>query len=119
MPSSVLIRTITGFHWVDGVAPIGSFPPNPFGLHDMDGNLSEWCQEALGTYLVPAEEGDGERYMRGGSKIVRGGNYLLGAEDARCARRMEIRNAEGQVGLRPARSIDPRVDFVEEGEEEE
>jgi formylglycine-generating enzyme required for sulfatase activity len=57
--------------------PVGMKAPNGFGLHDMHGNVQEWCEDVYdeGFYKKPeatetdpiSDTGSGERIFRGGS----------------------------------------------------
>jgi formylglycine-generating enzyme len=48
-----------------GTAPVDSFPPNGFGLHNTSGNAWEWCADWFDPQPGP-ERG----------KVIRGGSYL-------------------------------------------
>ena len=45
-------------------APVGSFAPNPWGLHDMHGNVAEWTNSVYGSEVDAAAD---KRVVRGGS----------------------------------------------------
>ncbi|MEZ5966325.1 MAG: SUMF1/EgtB/PvdO family nonheme iron enzyme [Planctomycetota bacterium] len=57
-------------------APVGSFAPNPFGLHDVHGNVAEWCRDWLVDYDVEVMPGDGlARAETGRLRVHRGGSF--------------------------------------------
>jgi formylglycine-generating enzyme required for sulfatase activity len=69
-------------HALDGhdgfafTAPVGSFPPNAFGLHDMHGNAWEWTADWYGERYYaesPAEDPPGP--ADGSVKVRRGGSW--------------------------------------------
>jgi len=91
-------------------APVGSFQANAFGLHDMLGNVQEWCRDWLQHYSFPTRDGDGERILHPSSlRVVRGGSYADPAATARSAYRigMPPRQPLQTVGIRPSRPLRP------------
>lgn len=65
---------------------VGSFPANDWGLHDMHGNVWEWCEDWFCEYpSEPAKDPLGE--CETDLKVIRGGSWYFNAESARSARR--------------------------------
>jgi formylglycine-generating enzyme required for sulfatase activity len=74
--------------------PVAMKKPNPWGLHDMHGNVAEWCLDQFNTKfyaslsketatLMPFNQPDKRRF----GHIVRGGSWIDPAEAARSAAR--------------------------------
>jgi formylglycine-generating enzyme required for sulfatase activity len=71
-----------------GHAPVGSYAANAYGLHDVLGNLWEWCRDAYHERAAfegrdPCHEPDGTRRTR----VYRGGSYVSPASGLRVSDR--------------------------------
>ncbi|GAX35757.1 bifunctional serine/threonine-protein kinase/formylglycine-generating enzyme family protein [Nodularia sp. NIES-3585] len=78
----------------DQTTNVGNFPPNSFGLHDMHGNIFEWCQDIYNSSYQGAPI-DGTPWLDGSDsniKPLRGGSWNSYAWNCRSAPR-------GRVGL--------------------
>jgi formylglycine-generating enzyme required for sulfatase activity len=89
-------------------APVGKYRPNPFGLHDMHGNVFEWCQDAFTTnYRDAPADGSAVMSYKATTRIYRGGSFFNLAQMTRCSSRSYGLYTERKenIGLRPACSL--------------
>lgn len=65
-------------HW-DGPSPVGSFPPNPFGLFDMAGNAWEWTSSHFMKYPYSPSDGREDASDTRALRVMRGGCWHFSA----------------------------------------
>lgn len=93
-------------------APVGKFPPNPFGLFDLHGNVAEWIEDC-GHKTYDEAPADGSAWLNeaGGNcqyRILRGGSWGIQPKYLRSASRggsfLRIKNRN--YGFRVARDLE-------------
>lgn len=108
----------SGRHWANafvgygdgywGAAPVRSFKPNPWGLYDMAGNLSEWVADCWHASYRRAPA-DGAAWFNPGcrARVIRGGNWANSPEQTRAAWRQsqDSDTTSARIGFRLVRGI--------------
>ncbi|MCY3980922.1 MAG: SUMF1/EgtB/PvdO family nonheme iron enzyme [Alphaproteobacteria bacterium] len=94
-----------------GTVPVGSYPPNAFGLHDMHGNVWEWVEDCWNPSHAGAPT-DGAVRLSGDCnwRVLRGGSWLNGPQSVRSAARFRTSSEERAyyvIGFRVALTLDP------------
>jgi formylglycine-generating enzyme required for sulfatase activity len=84
------------------------FKPNPFGLYDIDGNVSEWVDDCWHDNYLRAPR-DGSAWINPGctARVLRGGSWGSAPEQVRSSYRQpaaaNVRSA--RVGFRVVRVL--------------
>jgi formylglycine-generating enzyme required for sulfatase activity len=103
-----------GGEWADKkTAPVGQFPANAFGLHDMNGNVWEWVEDCYqSNYNEAPTNGLALIFRDCPNRVVRGGSYIVWQvpQSARSASRDNYSTKDTRrsfVGFRVARMLTP------------
>ncbi len=91
-----------------GPAPVMSFAANPFGLYDINGNVSEWTQDCWHDSYIRAPN-DGSAWLNPGcpAHVVRGGSWGSSPDQVNSAYRQGVNGdaRSGRVGFRVVREL--------------
>ena len=87
--------------------PVGSFPPNAWGLYDMHGNVWSRCQDWYGDYPQKAVV-DPQGPATGKDRVMRGGAWGIPPDSIRSASRYKLVPTWGDdaIGLRVCFSLE-------------
>lgn len=69
---------------IERPTPVGSYPPNAWGLYDFHGNVWEWTSDWYGPYTTGVAT-DPRGPTSGALKVIRGGSWAFNAGSARSA----------------------------------
>ena len=72
--------------YLEKTSPVGSYPPNAWGLYDMHGNVWEWCSDWYGDYPNEAAT-DPTGTKNGSDRVLRGGGWNYTSRNCRSASR--------------------------------
>ncbi|MBO6937171.1 MAG: SUMF1/EgtB/PvdO family nonheme iron enzyme [Deltaproteobacteria bacterium] len=89
-----------------GTAPVGSYAPNDWGLHDMAGNVAELVWDVYDAYPGSVTDPTGPVHS-GQNNVARGGGYCGYRDRLRAADRRTLTRVAGpiDVGFRLVRSV--------------
>jgi formylglycine-generating enzyme required for sulfatase activity len=98
---------------LERTAPVGSYPPNAWGLYDMHGNVWEWVHDLHGTYssdavIDPTGATPGDSRIPRRARVLRGGGWSGGPQFCRSAYRAwnSPSSRESYLGFRIVRGVD-------------
>ena len=88
---------------------VGQYSANSFGLHEVAGNVWEWCLDGFDQGFYGKKSGKDPRSPWSGSssRVIRGGSFNDAASNARSANRSRHPPGfrDSNLGLRPSRAL--------------
>jgi len=78
--------TIKG-SFLESPAPVGSYPPNQWGIYDMHGNVWEWVSDWYAAPYTTDKVANPTGPNEGKEKVIRGGSWYFGAENLKSSYR--------------------------------